>query len=149
MEKTIRTARYEIRIRADPGPFRVEWRLESPAAGLELLHLRAEAGQPAAPPPLELVWLHPLAGTHHLWHPGVLYRRFLLPDFDPNVAASRGNCYAPVMTLFNGRGGERADLRPGRRAPCGIAQRGGERGDRERGMPRAAFRRAGPAGRGV
>lgn len=101
---TIHTARHELRLRPAPDPFRAEWRLEKGTAGLELLHLRLTSDRPAVPPPLELAWLHPLVRTHHLWHPGALYRRFLPPDFEPNTAVTRGTRYAPVMALFDGGG---------------------------------------------
>lgn len=88
------------------GNFQATVNVESPEDGVVLVHIRVTASEPETPPVFQLIWKHPIADIHGVWHPNGYRNRGLAPDWTGGYKSNSTNS-APVVSLFSGNGRSR------------------------------------------
>ncbi|CQR57728.1 glycoside hydrolase family 36 protein [Paenibacillus riograndensis] len=80
--------------------------LETPEAGIELVHIRLTTERPAVPPVIRLAWEQPITDIHGVWHPNGGRNRGIIPDWGAGYV-SKLTVSSPVVCLFSGAGRNR------------------------------------------
>lgn len=103
---TVATASHRFRLEGDPGAFAAALSSREIAPGLHEVTLELVAGAPAVPPPLKLVWMHPVIDIIGRWHPEAQRDRRLAPDWLGGLPSQMTRS-APVVCFHDVHGRNR------------------------------------------